>query len=247
MSANTTALTPKQREAIYEAWIAALRSGLYKQGRNYLELDGKFCCLGVLCHVLHQRPELGIEMDRFVIPDAATTYSTHARPGRLNHVPDSIADELGLSTRMPSAAYRVVEVVLADLNDVEGASFSKIAQVIEGSVMPLLRAEGILPPAQQEAPAAHHRAGERAMTDRQTTRAQGCWDWGPEHYECAVEQIGRDEALLRQALEVLSRAHQTALERTLRARVPECSVFARIAQDLDFVVAALRDRLGAKA
>jgi len=82
------------------------------------------------------------------------------------------------------------------------------------------------------------------MTDRQTTRAPGCWSLGPKHYKCAVEQIGRDEALLRQALEVLSRAHQTALERTLRARLPECAAFAGIAQDLDFVLATLRERLG---
>lgn len=41
------------------------------------------------------------------------------------------------------------------------------------------------------------------MTDRQTTHAQGCWGWGPRHYECAVGQIERDEALLRQALEAL--------------------------------------------
>jgi hypothetical protein len=54
----------------------------------------------------------------------------------------------------------------------------------------------------------------------------------------------RDEALLRQALEVLSRAHQTAMEQTLKARIPECAEFAGIAQDLDFVVAALRERLG---
>ena len=41
------------------------------------------------------------------------------------------------------------------------------------------------------------------MTDRQTTHADDCWSWGPAHYECAVGQIERDEALLRQALTAL--------------------------------------------
>ena len=61
------------------------------------------------------------------------------------------------------------------------------------------------------------------------------------------EREQRDEALLRQALEVLSRAHKAAMEQTLKARIPECAEFAGIAQDLDFVVAALRERLGVKA
>ena len=58
------------------------------------------------------------------------------------------------------------------------------------------------------------------------------------------EREQRDEALLRQALEVLSRAHQAAMVQTLKARIPECAEFGGIAQDLDFVVAALRERLG---
>lgn len=32
-------------------WVAALRSGKYEQGHEYLNKDGKFCCLGVLCDV----------------------------------------------------------------------------------------------------------------------------------------------------------------------------------------------------
>src|SRR5690606_10767094 len=49
---------------------------------------------------------------------------------------------------------------------------------------------------------------------------------------------------MRQVLEVLSRAHRVAMEQTLKARIPECGEFAGIAQDLDFVVAALRERIG---
>ena len=58
------------------------------------------------------------------------------------------------------------------------------------------------------------------------------------------EQRQRDEDLLRQVLEALGWARQTAMVQTLKARIPECGEFARIAQDLDFAVAALRERLG---
>lgn len=42
------------------------------------------------------------------------------------------------------------------------------------------------------------------MTDRQTTHAQGCWSWGPKHYECALKEI---EAL-RKEVERLSRYYK---------------------------------------
>lgn len=130
-----------------------------------MELDGKFDCLGVLCHVLHQRPELGIEMDRFVTPDGTALYSTHTNQGCRSNVPDSIVSELGLSTKMPSAVHRAVEIVLMDLNDAKGTSFAEIALFIEGFVMPLLRTEGVLPSVQQEAPEKGHETRENTTDE----------------------------------------------------------------------------------
>ena len=33
------------------AWVAALRSGNYKQGRGQLRVNDEYCCLGVLCTI----------------------------------------------------------------------------------------------------------------------------------------------------------------------------------------------------
>ena len=37
---------------IRDNWVAALRSGKYKQGKSTLMYEGKYCCLGVLCDIL---------------------------------------------------------------------------------------------------------------------------------------------------------------------------------------------------
>lgn len=41
---------------LQKEWVAALRSGEYEQGKIHLRSsDGKYCCLGVLCDVIHKR------------------------------------------------------------------------------------------------------------------------------------------------------------------------------------------------
>lgn len=40
---------PSKRDI--ERWIAALRSGKYKQGKGQLQSDTGFCCLGVACKI----------------------------------------------------------------------------------------------------------------------------------------------------------------------------------------------------
>lgn len=40
------------RKEIADKWVAALRSGKYPQGQEWLRNEiGKFCCLGVLCDI----------------------------------------------------------------------------------------------------------------------------------------------------------------------------------------------------
>lgn len=47
---------------IKEKWLKALRSGKYQQGKNYLYIDGCYCCLGVLCDLVD--PEGWVEGER---------------------------------------------------------------------------------------------------------------------------------------------------------------------------------------
>lgn len=42
----------KMNPKVKRAWVAALRSGKYKQGKYFLRRpDNAFCCLGVLCNL----------------------------------------------------------------------------------------------------------------------------------------------------------------------------------------------------
>ena len=43
-------------------WTAALRSGDYIQGKGYLNTNGKFCCVGVLCEI-RGMPRVKVDTD----------------------------------------------------------------------------------------------------------------------------------------------------------------------------------------
>ena len=88
--------------AIKKKWVAALRSGEYEQGQGYLQKDGKFCCLGVLCHVCGAEESLGRLTDW---PDANTTDSSRLTWPEVNE--------------------------LAAMNDDDNLSFPEIADWIE--------------------------------------------------------------------------------------------------------------------
>ena len=79
---------------------------------------------------------------------------------------------------------------------------------------------------------------------RATTHASVCWSWGPKHYECAVGQIRRDEALLRQALDALESADWYIGQLELLVYSPDDDGTHEERAKVQSAIAALRERLG---
>lgn len=100
-----------------DKWIAALRSGEYKQGNAVLRSeDNKFCCLGVLCDlVIKENPKLNWYIDEEICD--------YEIDGETEFPPQEIYDITG--------ELEIDESELAALNDVERLSFKQIADVIE--------------------------------------------------------------------------------------------------------------------
>lgn len=97
-------------------WIEALRSGEYKQTKDYLHTAEGYCCLGVLCEVWNEgRWEPGALNDVYRF-----AYEDDKFAGFLN---DAVCDALGLD----SAQMRT----LADMNDRKDKLFAEIAAYIE--------------------------------------------------------------------------------------------------------------------
>lgn len=87
-------------------WVAALRSGEYKQGKGCLHNDGKFCCLGVWLKVVK---------------------------GKLSAVGDHITNNLYYDQMEREG---IDTLTLASLNDdsFHGHSFPQIADWIEANL-----------------------------------------------------------------------------------------------------------------
>ena len=125
--------TPQE---VRDAWVAALRSGDYAQGKRRLyrridETTGDYCCLGVLCD-LAARVGLGEWQD-----------SRHDGDGQVQdfvwgeHVEDSVLPVPVVLWSGLGSASPVVEMedgiltTLTVLNDSQGWDFNRIADAIE--------------------------------------------------------------------------------------------------------------------
>lgn len=117
-------------QEIKKRWVAALRSGSYKQRNGRLrytegDLETKYCCLGVLCDIV--KDELGLEW-----VEQGTIL------GRTACIPNTICEYTGVHAwgEFARTDNQCVErdnykfSNLAHMND-NGFSFEEIAQVIE--------------------------------------------------------------------------------------------------------------------
>jgi hypothetical protein len=106
------------KKEVQEKWVAALRSGEYKQTREILRDEEGFCCLGVLTDLYIQENglEWGSDPDRSVY-----TFDDE------EEIPPSVVREwAGMQNWETSCGYLYYQ-----LNDVENYSFEQIADIIE--------------------------------------------------------------------------------------------------------------------
>lgn len=101
-------------------WLAALRSGEYKQGKGHLCRDDSYCCLGVLCEVYQKNGpgDLVVTHDDF--------YQNIKRyDGNAEGPPAKVLSWLGYNNFTKGHSN------LMYLNDDLGYSFDRIAEEIE--------------------------------------------------------------------------------------------------------------------
>ncbi len=111
--------------ALMKKWVKALRSGKYKQGQGLLEtLDGKNCCLGVLCKVagirkIKRRAPLGR------VHSIVFGGKKNPSIGTLSQSEMKRVGMVSCDGKLPNVADS-----LASLND-SGKTFKQIAKLIE--------------------------------------------------------------------------------------------------------------------
>jgi hypothetical protein len=102
------------------AWVRALRSGKYKQGKNQLRSGDRFCCLGVAC-------ELAVKAGVIGPPVLDKTYRYGDSRFELDQ---RVGNWLGLRDNAGRFMKKGEPESLSDLND-HGKKFVTIARIIE--------------------------------------------------------------------------------------------------------------------
>lgn len=112
---------------IKQAWIDALLSGEYEQGRSRLRTKGmtkdQFCCLGVLC-------ELAAKAEVIEPAEYSDSIESYYYDHSASTLPVSVQEWAGMDSDNPQISASSRRGSLAEAND-DGMPFSDIAQLIE--------------------------------------------------------------------------------------------------------------------
>ena len=143
-----------------KAWVAALRSGDYKQGHEYLKRtvygEPLFCCLGVACELFAKaHPDTAKWVPLALVERVQALWVEGAVEGESSELPPQVCEWLGLA-ELRSDLRRLdeqfhnqgvtfynshEETTLIRLNDRELLTFDEIADTIETHQKELFNAE----------------------------------------------------------------------------------------------------------
>lgn len=110
------------KEVVAE-WVKELRSGDYRQGKDYLRVGDMFCCLGVLC-------DMAVKAEVIPVPKPSLLIGSRTNfdyAGETKHLPREIQHWTGILTPFGSINEAWSLVYRNDCGD----TFSEIADVIE--------------------------------------------------------------------------------------------------------------------
>lgn len=115
-------MTEAQKQNV-RRWIAALRSGEYKQGESFLCSEGRYCCLGVACEVYQQQGPGGLTVEsKLRLVDVNPKIELHVTyfNGEAATLPLEVMNWLGLRAVNGLFSYDMTQTSLTQLNDGTG-------------------------------------------------------------------------------------------------------------------------------
>lgn len=118
------------KKEVRAKWVAALRSGEYKQAIGYLKTESGFCCLGVLCDLAEKE---GIAKSSVQTVNKEERYQRQVfvyDEKACKNLPLSVMDWAGLERSSPHVLIGATVHSLESLND-SGSKFEYIAEIIE--------------------------------------------------------------------------------------------------------------------
>ena len=98
----------KLNPQVKTAWLDALRSGDYRQGKHNLRnIDNSYCCLGVLCDIQKVKWKIDPYQDHYRTPNYSSSFIIS------KDVPEDVLNVLGQKVDDDQP----IQLVLAKIND----------------------------------------------------------------------------------------------------------------------------------